>query len=281
MVDFWHRWLSFQHFNIYIPRIICRMPLHFYLVSAIIENEGGEGMHFAVVDDEDAMLCQITEMIGKLSNHTLIHCDCFSDAQSFLDKYALQKYDALFLDIDMPRINGFDLTQHLRDCGDSIPIVYITGRDDLITHAFRYKALGFVRKRAMEKELSYALSTVLSELQKSDNLITIKTILSEGGCDETIRISEITYMEASHHNIIIHLLSNRTLTTRSLLSSYSEAPEFEDFILISTGILVNLAHISLKTENIAFRNGEELPISRRRIKAVREAYLKFRKKVLL
>ena len=238
-------------------------------------------MHFAIVDDEDAVLCQIPAMICRLSKHTQIQCDCFSDAQSFLLKYASQKYDALFLDIDMPGINGFDLTQHLRDCGDLIPIVYITGRDDLIIHAFRYKALGFVRKQLLEKELSYALSTVFSELQKEEKLITVKTILSEGGGSETIRISEIAYLESSRHNISIHLLSNKVLTTRNLLSTYSEAPEFEHFVLISAGILVNLAHITLKADRIRFRNGEELLISRRRIKAVREAYLEFRKKVLI
>lgn len=238
-------------------------------------------MHFAIVDDEEAVQRQITAMIGKLSKHTQIQCDCFSDAQSFLLKYASQNYDALFLDIDMPEITGFDLTQHLRDCGDSIPIVYITGRDDLITHAFRYKALGFVRKQSLEIELSYALSTVLSELQKDDNLITVKKIISEGGGTETIRISEITYMEASRHNIIIHLLGDKKIIIRNLLSVYSDAPEFEHFVLISAGILVNLAHITLKTDKIVFRNGEELLISRRRIKAVREAYLVFRRKVLI
>ena len=238
-------------------------------------------MHFAIVDDEYAVLCKIPEMINRLSKHTQIQCDCFSDAQSFLLKYSLQKYDALFLDIDMPEINGFVLTQQLRNCGDPIPIVYITGRDDLITHAFRFKALGFVRKQALEKELSYALSTVLSELKKEDKLITVKTILLEGGSTETIRIDEITYLEAFHHNIVIHLLCNKTLTTRNLLSAYSEAPEFEHFVLISAGLLVNLAHITLKADKVVFYNGEELLISRRRIKMVREAYLEFRKKVLI
>lgn len=238
-------------------------------------------MRFAIVDDEEAVLCQIPEMIGALSSHTQIQCDCFSDAQSFLLKYSSQKYDALFLDIDMPEINGFVLTQHLRDCGDSIPIVYITGRDDLITRAFRYKAIGFVRKHSLEKELSYALSTIIAELKKEDKLITVKTILSEGGVKETIRIAEITYLEASRHNIIIHLFSNKTLTTRNLLSAYSDAPGFEHFVLISAGILVNLAHITLRTDKIVFGNGEELLISRRRIKTVREAYLEFRKKVLI
>lgn len=40
MVDFWHRWSSFQHFNICELGEISIMPLHFYLVSVIIENKG-------------------------------------------------------------------------------------------------------------------------------------------------------------------------------------------------------------------------------------------------
>lgn len=181
----------------------------------------------------------------------------------------------------MPEMNGFDLTQYLRSRGDSLLIVYITGRDDLITHAFRYRALGFVRKQYLERELSFALSTILSELQKTDNLITIKTILSEGANKEIIQIANITYLEASRHNIIIHLLNGKTFTTRNQLSAYSEAQGFEHFIPINTGTLVNLAHITLKIDRIVFQDGTELFISRRRVKAVREAYLNFRKRVLI
>ena len=238
-------------------------------------------MYFAIVDDEETILHQIPPLIKRFSHNDDIQCDCFLDAEQFLSAYHAMKYDALFLDIDMPVINGFDLTEQLRSRGDSIPIVYITGRDDLVTHAFRYKALGFVHKQILEKELSFALSTVLSELQRTEPTITVKTILSEGGHTESVRIADITCIETFNHNILIHLVNGHKLTTRNQLSTYIEGAGFEHYAQISTGVLVNLAHVTLKADKVILQDGSDRFISRRRIKAVRDAYLKFRKKVLI
>lgn len=130
-------------------------------------------MRFAVVDDEPGILKQIPVLIRQFSPDIIIEADTFSNSSDFLNTYTNQNYDALFLDIDMPDINGFALAEHLRNQNDLIPIVYITAKDDLIIQAFRYKALGFVRKQFIEKELPYALSTIMNEIHKDDDMIEV------------------------------------------------------------------------------------------------------------
>jgi len=102
-------------------------------------------MRFAIVDDMKATLKLLNELILKYTEKYQAEVDCFLSAQSFLEEYSLQKYDALFLDIDMPEITGFKLTDILHENQDNIPIVYVTARDDLITNAFRYKPVGLLR----------------------------------------------------------------------------------------------------------------------------------------
>ena len=89
-------------------------------------------MRFAVVDDEPGILKQIPVLIRQFSPDIIIEADTFSNSSDFLNTYTNQNYDALFLDIDMPDINGFALAEHLRNQNDLIPIVYITAKDDLI-----------------------------------------------------------------------------------------------------------------------------------------------------
>ena len=60
----------------------------------------------------------LNELILKFTEKIKTEVDCFSSAQSFLEKYALNKYDALFLDIDMPEITGFRLTTIIRKFTD-------------------------------------------------------------------------------------------------------------------------------------------------------------------
>lgn len=103
-------------------------------------------MRFAIVDDEPNVPEQIAEMLKTYVPDVQIETNCFHQPSDFLEMYYSCNYDAVFLDIDMPAINGFDLSQKIYEKNNSVPIVYITSRDDLIIHAFRYKPLGFVRK---------------------------------------------------------------------------------------------------------------------------------------
>ena len=138
-------------------------------------------MRLAVVDDEPGILKQIPVLIRQFSPDIKIETDTFSSSSEFLSAYTSQKYDALFLDIDMPDMNGFALAEHLRHQSDLVPIVYITARDDLMIQAFRYKALGFVRKQFIESELPYAISTIMNEIHKDDDMIEVTETRSEGG----------------------------------------------------------------------------------------------------
>ena len=123
-------------------------------------------MRFAIVDDEPDVPEQIAEMLKNYVPDIQIETNCFHQPSEFLEMYYNCNYDAVFLDIDMPAINGFDLSQQIYEKNNSIPIVYITSRDDLIIHAFRYKPLGFVRKQFIASELPYALTTILKEINQ-------------------------------------------------------------------------------------------------------------------
>lgn len=244
-------------------------------------GRSGAKMRFAVVDDEPGILKQIPVLIRHFSPDIKIETDTFNSASNFLSMYTTQKYDALFLDIDMPNMNGFALAEKLRHQNDLVPIVYITARDDLMIQAFRYKALGFVRKQFIENELPYAISTIMNELHKGGSMIEITETRSQGGRSYNISVNEIMYIESDRHNVMIHMTDTRRITARSSLSYFAELESFQHFTAISTGIIVNLSLIELTEDAVCFSNGEKLYISRRKIPSVRTAYLNYIKKVLI
>ena len=238
-------------------------------------------MRFAVVDDELGILEQIPALIRRFSPNKRIEIDTFASSSDFLSVYPNQKYDALFLDIDMPDMDGFALAEHVRHQNDLVPIVYITARDDLMTQAFRYKASGFVRKQFIQDELPYALSTILNEIHQDDDMIEVTETRSEGGHTYRLSINSITYIQSFRHNVTIHMSDGTEITVRSSLSYFSEHEGFRHFAAISAGIIVNLSLVELTEDAVCFSNGEMLYISRRKIPSVRTAYLNNIKKVLL
>jgi DNA-binding LytR/AlgR family response regulator len=236
---------------------------------------------FAVVDDEPGVLKQIPVLIRRILSDQHIETDIFENSSDFLGIYSHKKYDALFLDIDMPDMNGFDLVDHLRKKNDLVPVVYITARDDLMFQAFRYKVLGFVRKQFIENELPYALSTIISVLRTEDDMIEVTEIRSKGGHMHQLSVKEIMYLKNDRHNVDIHLTDGKIITVRSSISYFTEHEKFQHFIAISNGILVNLSLIELTEDAVCFPNGEKLFIARRKLASVRIAYLNNMEKVLI
>lgn len=242
---------------------------------------GGVRMHFALVDDEPEILKEISDFIKQCLADDSIEIDCFFNAYDFLTSYALKKYDALFLDIDMPDINGFELAENLRYNNDNVPIIYITAREDLIIQAFRYKALGFVRKQFIENELPFALDSIYSEVRKKTDKIEVTETRTNGGRSHILEINQIMFIESIRNNVRICLLGNKEVVVRSSLKYFSEHKGFEHFTAINSGTLVNLSLIELTKDKVRFSDGTELFISRRKLNDVREAYLNNIKKVLI
>lgn len=238
-------------------------------------------MRFAVVDDEDYVLEQFPHLIRSLMQGLNIEIECFRSGSELQTAYNTRKYDALFLDIDMPEISGFDLAEQLRHQDDDIPIVYVTGRDDLITTAFRYKPIGFVRKQRIDIELPFALTSILSELGRKKTAITVTEIRSAGGKTHTVLISNIIYIESSKHYLYIHLTDSIQLTVRGMLSDFLNLSGFESFVQINSGTIVNLEHMNLSKDQAILNDGSVLFISRRKLADVKKAYLKYIKKVLV
>lgn len=238
-------------------------------------------MRFAIVDDETIVLEQLPQLIRNLIQDMNIEIECFHSGAELQTAFNLQKFDALFLDIDMPGISGFDLAEQFRMQDDNILIVYVTGRDDLITTAFRYKPIGFVRKQRIDIELPFALSSIILELKRKKAAITVTEIKSVGGKTHTILISNIIYIESSKHYLYFHLIDGTQLTIRGILSDFLNQSNFKSFVKINSGTIVNLEHTNLDKNQVILDNGTVLFISRRKLSDVKKAYLKYVKKVLI
>ena len=132
-------------------------------------------IRIAVVDDQTEAISGILSVFQQwqTENHINFEIDTYTDTDVFCNAIFDKKYQALFLDLDMPKQSGFDISQSLRELGNNTPIVYITNRDDLMQKAFQYKVLGFVRKDKLQEELPFAISCVVQEIQKKNSHVMI------------------------------------------------------------------------------------------------------------
>lgn len=240
-------------------------------------------MNFAVVDDDNDMALIIAEKIAAILSKMNIQYTykVFCSPYEFYNNLQSEEFQAVFLDIDMPELSGFKLSEIIQTYRKDLHIIFISNRDDLITTSFRYIPLGFVRKNYIDIELPYAIETLNKKLNTPPKMITVRSVRTQSGENITINVNDIVYVECHNHVTDIHLLDESIISTRKSLKFYSSNPDFSDFSIISSGILANLNNVVLKNDGVKLPNGRKLFGSRRRMQKVKKSYMEQKLEVLI
>lgn len=221
-------------------------------------------------------ICDDQESIAKLiereirSNLTVsAEIIVFTDPIMMYKSYKKDKVDILFLDIDMPKMNGIDIANKLRRSDDDIFIIFVTNREDMVFQSIQYKPFRFIRKSEMKQEIKEALSALLKELIKIETDI----IVEKSGKMIKLKYKDIMYVTSEKHNIHI-VCKNEVLTIRRKLSDFEENIKGDMFIRCHIGYLVNPRYIySIGDNKIYLDDKTEISISRSRLDDVKEKYL--------
>jgi len=190
----------------------------------------------------------------------------FSSGEDLLNSYP-DNIDALFVDIEMPRLNGFELLQRLPK---PLPlIIFITAYNQYAIKAFEAEALDYILKPIEEKRFAQVVARIKKELgqpqntKNSDHLLKVINALKQQiQKDEVtisiktddgyfrIKLSELLYIESVGDHVCFHL-TNQQLISRSTLKSYTVELAEHGFHQIHKSSLVNLQHIT-KFEKLRF-----------------------------
>jgi FixJ family two-component response regulator len=103
-----------------------------------------QNLLISIVDDHSLTLAAIEDFVRSLG----FLARTFASAESFLQSSSVSKTGCLILDVQMPKMNGVDLQEHLSQKGFDIPIVFITADADetIKARALSAGAIGFLRK---------------------------------------------------------------------------------------------------------------------------------------
>ena len=231
-----------------------------------------------LIDDDESNLSSLGE---KISNHCkqvqiIARCDNPEDGIRAIDEL---KPDIVFLDIEMPQMNGFVMLQQLTN--KDFELVFVTAYDHYAIKAIRSCALDYLVKPVEVEELKAAvakaaelrnktssssqLDLLLDHLQKKQpKLLTIPT--SDGL--QFINIEDIIYLEANDNYSNIHLSTNQKFLVSRTLKDFEELLPADIFIRIHHSSIVNKFYVDkyIRGEGgqVVMRNGNVLDVSKRK-----------------
>ncbi len=227
-------------------------------------------INILIVDDIEDDAKRIKELCEKF-NQEFFEFDFSIFNQASNPDILAKEYDIYFLDIEMPEINGLDLSRQISEKHQHAKIVFVSMKDDLVFESFKFNTIYFVRKANFEEEFKSAFNKIIKLLNFSDKKIEVNA----DNVIIDIPLNNIIYIESKRNNIIIKTRSKNFVVRKTLKSIINEINS-NNFLAVHSSYYINLNCISkFNNDNFVMANNEIVPISFRKRKDVREKYYNY------
>ena len=226
-------------------------------------------MRIAICDDEEKFRVQEKNLIDRVSASMDIVVDTYAEGKKLLERFDTLPYNLVFLDIEMPGMDGITLAREIRKRSTETQIVFLTGHVEYAIEGYEVNALRYLTKPVQEEKVKEVLRYVLDASVSGKQLI-----LREEGEDLILKYADIYYMEAQNQYVMIYSEDGAHLI-RANIGDFEEQLKSDGFYRIHRGYLVSLSKVKklVKGEVIMQYGAKEisLPVSRSNIKPLKEA----------
>jgi DNA-binding LytR/AlgR family response regulator len=228
-------------------------------------------MKIALCEDEKKVANIIYKKIDSILNRMEkdYHIDVFFNGYDLLDCFS-QEYDIVFLDICMNGIDGFEVAKRIRKIDSRVLIVFITSVADFVFDGYKLNAFRYLLKNKVDDDIEELLISACDNIATKQCYITIK---NKNGYKK-ILCDEIIYITSSLRKLYIY-------TTRYQESFYGKICDYEkklskyEFIRTHQSFLINPRYIkTLSFNTIVLNDNTVIPISKKRLKYVKEKVVK-------
>lgn len=223
----------------------------------------------AVCDDNRSQCNEIENIIVSyfMTESLKYEIDIYFSGEEFISNLnAGEKYDLVYLDIELALLDGVFVGQYIREelRDDNIQIVYISGKASYALDLFQIRPMHFLIKPLSEQQIIQTLEKAIELQGRQTKVLVYKT----GKTEKKIPYKEIMYFSSDAKKVIIHTKNEEDSFYGKLTDMVY--PE-EDFFCIHKSYIVNRNYVmQFKFDSVVLINLEVLPISRAYRKEVRE-----------
>lgn len=240
------------------------------------------GLTVLAVDDEQSQLEDLARLLRSSSAVDAV--ECAFDGREALVKATDQSYDAIFLDVLMPDLDGVELGRVLRHFAVAPQLVFVSAYDTAAADAFELHALDYLRKPVSRRRVEEALERVATAVQEGygdeprESVSTTPGADSEllalanvrGGATRLVSRGDVLYAQA-HGDYVRVVTGDGRFLLRATLQELEQRWGQFGFARVHRQYLANL-HRAVEvqpllggTAELVFTDSLKIPIARRNV----------------
>lgn len=235
-----------------------------------------------IVDDESPARDIVREFLGSEEDVDVV-AECVNGFEA-VKAVSQHDPDVLFLDIQMPKLDGFEVLALL----DRSPVVvFVTAHDDYALRAFEVRALDYLLKPFSQARFHEVMDRVRRQLEKPREPAAMLAstlrpkplqrivVKDEEGSIQVIPLTRVDYVEAADDAIVI-VSGEKRLRKQQLIGDLAAEVDPDRFVRIHRSYLLNIERLEkiepyAKDSRVAIlRDGRRLPVSRSGYARLRE-----------
>lgn len=207
------------------------------------------------IDDEPKALEIIQSHLSKLDSITLMKS--FNDPIQAISYLTEHDVDLLFLDINMPNINGMEL---LKAIPNQPLVIFTTAHSEYAVESYEYKALDYLLKPFDFPRFMQAVNKVIAKLKDGSSSNNDFVFINTGNQKQRLSFDDIYYVEADGNYVSYVTKQGKLLVRSSVKDALSLLPN-KDFIQIHRSHIVAISKIEKIEDNHVVITGQRISIS--------------------
>lgn len=219
----------------------------------------------AIVEDNEDSISGLKNLLKAVQKelNDLIEVETFSNGLDFIESYE-PKYDLVFMDIDMPLMNGIEASKKLREKDNDVELIFTTALSQYALFGYDVNASAYLVKPFTEdrKSIERIKKVISRKMEEEKNFY----VFTKDKSASKVLYNHITYVESFNHYCVFHTNTGETFRRTCSMKSVEEELSPHGFLRSDNSYLINPLYALKWEKDTIDINGDLIPVSRSRRK---------------
>lgn len=218
-------------------------------------------MNVAIVDDQEAERGEIRARLTEAAQERRVALNVreFDSAEAFMEAFAPRRFDAVFMDIYMGEMTGYEAAQRVYEADRQTRIVFLTTTEAFGAKSYAVRAADYIVKPITPELMQRALENCLPMAPAPRRMLSV----TSSRMNFEIDFGDILYVDRVGRTVTLHLSKHALGVSGSFGQVTGPLMDDGRFILCYKGIVINLDYmLGMTRDGVKMAGGEVLPVSR-------------------